>query len=209
VKPPRLLLITDPSHAEAHVERVVQRVGAALLPGAFGALVRDKERPPEVVRAFAARLRAITSSCGAALVVHSDAALARDVSADGLHLGGKPGQGGTLGVAEARRASPATWISVAAHDDDGVRSAVASGADAVLVSPIYATPGKGPARGPAALESARALGPRLVVYALGGVDASCAKECRAAGADGIALIRALLDAHDPAAVARAIDAALR
>jgi thiamine-phosphate pyrophosphorylase len=140
--------------------------------------------------------------------VHSDASLALAVNADGLHLGSDFGGEGARGLVEARRALPNVWISVAAHTDEDVERAAAGRADAVLVSPIYDSPGKGPPRGAAAIVSARALGPGLAIYALGGVEARRARACRDAGATGVAVIRALLAATDPVAVALAIDAAL-
>jgi thiamine-phosphate pyrophosphorylase len=209
VKAPRILLVTDPSYTEAHIEGVVVRVGAALATNgsaAFGVLLRDKQRSRAAVVGLAERLRAATSGCGASLIVHSDASLALAVKADGVHLGGDVPVAG--GLAEARRALPSAWLSVAAHTDADVERAVSGGADAVLVSPIYETPGKGPARGVAALASARALAPRLAIYALGGVVASRVGDCKQAGATGVAVIRALLAAKDPVAVARKIYATL-
>ncbi len=207
VKPPRVLLVTGPSHADAHLESVVARVGAALPRGAFGVIVRDKQRSRAAVVALVERLRALTSLSGAKLIVHSDTSLALAVAADGVHLGGEALGRGGRGLADVRRALPDAWISVAAHDDGDVRAAATGGADAVLVSPIYET-GKSTPRGTLALTSARAIAPGLAVYALGGVDAQRASACRRAGADGVAIVRALLAAPDPVAVARAIDAAL-
>jgi len=131
------------------------------------------------------------------LVINSDVDLAREIGADGVHLP-------KGGVAAARAVLPRAWISLAAHDDDDVRRAVSEGADAALVSPIFATPGKGPPRGLEAIRAARAIAPQLAIYALGGVDESNAAACRAAGATGVAVIRALFDAPDPAAAARAL-----
>jgi thiamine-phosphate pyrophosphorylase len=208
VNGPRVLLITDTAYTEAHIEGVVVRVGAALARGSFGVLLRDKQRSRAAVVGLAERLRAATASCGVSLIVHSDASLALAVNADGIHLGSDVPGGGARGLAEARHALPNAWISVAAHNDADVERAAAGGADAVLVSPVYDSPGKGPPRGAAALASARALGPGLAIYALGGVDAKRARACRDAGATGVAVIRALLAATDPVAVALAIDAAL-
>jgi thiamine-phosphate pyrophosphorylase len=80
-----------------------------------------------------------------------------------------------------------------------VRHAIKGGASAVLVSPIFVTKGKGAPRGVEAITRARELvgaapgAPRVLVYALGGVDARNVGACRAAGADGVAAIRALYD----------------
>lgn len=208
MKSPRVLLVTDPAYTESLIESVVLRVGSGLSRGELGVLLRDKQRSRAAVVGFAERLRKATSSVGAPLIVHSDVSLALAVKADGIHLGGEGVKDEAQALTEVRRALPGGWISVATHDDADVERAAREGADAVLVSPIYETPGKGPVRGVAAIASARAHGPKLFVYALGGVDARRAPECRKAGADGIALIRALLAATDPLRVARAIDAAL-
>jgi thiamine-phosphate pyrophosphorylase len=73
----------------------------------------------------------------------------------------------------------------------------------VLVSPIFDTPGKVP-RGVEALRTARAMRPDVSLFALGGINAANAMTCYRAGATGVAVMRALLDAADPAAVARAL-----
>jgi len=198
---PRVLLVTDSRYADAQTLRVVREVGDALPRGAFGVQLRDNARSRDLVRGLAERLRVVTRVSGALFVVNGDVALAVDVGADGVHLGG-----GAPAFAVARDAFPNGWVSVAAHSDADVVRALDDRADAVLVSPIFETPGKGPPRGLHALERAAALADphRLAVYALGGVDASRASACLAAGAHGVAVIRALLDATDPGAAARAI-----
>jgi thiamine-phosphate pyrophosphorylase len=61
------------------------------------------------------------------------------------------------------------------------------------------------ARGPGALRSARrAVGERIALYALGGVTPERAPSCAAAGADGVAVLRALLASPEPARLARAL-----
>jgi len=149
----------------------------------------------------------IKAAVGAALVINGDPRLARDVGADGVHLGRGAG-----GVAEARALCGArAWVSVAAHSDEAVRAAAAGGADAVLVSPVFSTrppswrlPSK-PARGVDALRAAHAIcAGRVAVYALGGVTAERAGCCLDAGADGIAVVRALLASAEPGRVARAL-----
>jgi thiamine-phosphate pyrophosphorylase len=64
-------------------------------------------------------------------------------------------------------------------------------------------------RGLDAVRAARILvGDRCAVFALGGVTVENASSCVAAGADGVALIRALLAAERPERVARALYDAL-
>jgi thiamine-phosphate pyrophosphorylase len=144
---------------------------------------------------------------GASLVVNGDPRLARDVGADGVHLGGDAGT-----VADARAiCGRSSWVSVAAHSNAAVQRGADDGADAVLVSPVFPTRPPSPldpaktGRGLDAVRGARILvGNRCAVYALGGVTPDNAAACAAAGADGVALIRALLASAEPARVARAI-----
>jgi thiamine-phosphate pyrophosphorylase len=174
--------------------------------------LRDKQRARPSLRVFAGELRVVTRAAGAALVVNGDAEVARDVGADGVHLGGGAGT-----VESARRVlGRAAWISAAAHTDEEVERAVAQGADAVLVSPIFDSKGK-KGRGLGALRRAREIVARLTgkrekgsvaVVALGGVDADNAAACASAGAEAVAVVRALLASHDPGRTARTLHDAL-
>lgn len=189
-----IVLVTDPRFSLDHTLRAVERARAALPPGFLLVQHRDKRSPPEVRDAAARRLVAT----GAPVVVNGAPEDALRLGARGVHL-----PGDAPDVAHARALlGPDAWVSVAAHDDDAVERAARAGATAALVSPIFETEGKGPPRGVEALGRARAIaGSRLRVVALGGVDARRAASCVAAGADGIAAIRAILAAPDPAAAA--------
>jgi thiamine-phosphate pyrophosphorylase len=201
------MLITDPGFADEPTVRCVTTVAAALPPGAFVVQIRDKTRALGSLRLLAWQLRVVTAAHGASLVINGRAELARDVGADGVHLGRGAGS-----VAQARAVlRRASWISVAAHSDDDVARAREDGADAVLVSPVFPTQSgafegrRKEARGLGCVRSARHLaGANLHVYALGGVAAASARACFAAGADGAAVTRALLAAQDPGREARAI-----
>jgi thiamine-phosphate pyrophosphorylase len=208
---PRLILVTDPVFGDDAIVRCVEVVAGALPPGWLSVQLRDKQRPLVGLRVFASRLRLATRAVGAALVINGDARLARDVGADGVHLGRDAGS-----VGEARSLCGASaWISVSAHSDSAVRGGIADRADAVLVSPVF--PSRTPSvlaptkegRGLDALRSAHAVaGGRIAIYALGGVDADNARACAEAGADGVAMVRALLASPEPARIARAIHDAL-
>ena len=157
---------------------------------AFAVQLRDPELSVRSLLALGARLRASTRALGASLVVNDRLDLAIALDADGVHLGRR-----SVAVADARAllGSP-TWISVACHSVDDVIRAADDGADAALLSPIFASPGKGEPIGTAAIERAReALAKRglaLDLVALGGVDAARARACLSAGADAVAAIRA-------------------
>jgi thiamine-phosphate pyrophosphorylase len=203
--PARIVLVTDPAFGDDWIVRCVREVARALPRGALCVQLRDKRRARASLRVFAGGLRAVTRGVGATLVVNGEPALARDVGADGVHLAS-----GGLSVAAARAIVGAAWISVAAHDDGDVRRAVADGADAVLVSPVFASrpPGISAAskegRGLGAIAAASAIARGLRVFALGGIDEHNARRCVEAGAHGVAVMKALLASDSPARVARAI-----
>jgi thiamine-phosphate pyrophosphorylase len=190
VEPPRLLLITDSGVADGVVIEAIRAVGTAVPAGFFAVQLRDKARPTQERAEWAAVLRDVTRQVGAGLVINGDEALARAVEADGVHY-----------PADVSPKSLDLWTSAAAHCDDDVIRAREAGLSAVLVSAVFATPGKGKARGLDAIRDAVRLAGSLAVIALGGVDGRRASLCRQAGAHGVAMIRGLFAANDPRAVA--------
>ncbi len=105
-----------------------------------------------------------------------------------------------------------TWVVVREHDlgpaarVEEVRAAAAEGAVWATLSPYAETaskPGYGPALGPGAFAE-----DDLPVFALGGIDAGNAAEARLAGAYGVAVMGAVMRAHDPAGVVRDLLAAV-
>lgn len=178
---------------------VLARVGcAAGLPlearGRLSVQLRDPEIPVRALRRFGAALRQATRAIGARLIVNDRVDLALLLEADGVHLGRR-----SMAVGEARSLLGAgAWISTSAHGIEDVVAAARAGADAALLSPIFASPGKGPPLGPEALGEARGAlmreGLSLVVFALGGVTSRNAALCFAAGADGVAAIRGDVEA---------------
>ena len=198
---PRIILITDPRYAIEHIEKSIEDAASVLDRGDLLVQLRDKRGASDDA---ARRLRDATRAVGMSFVINGDAALAKRVAADGVHLGGARPD-----VASARAVlGSEAFVSIAAHSDDDVRYAVTTHATAVLVSPIFESPGKGPPRGAAALASARAIaGDAVLVFALGGIDDRRAAACSMA--DGVAVIRALLDASDARVTARGLAAPFR
>jgi len=124
-----------------------------------------------------------------------DVALA--VPAAGVQLGH-----GSLPVSAARALYPRWWIGKSVHDLAEAEAARAEGADYLVVGPVHAS-ATHPDRPPLGLERLRetvALG--LPVIAIGGITPERVRAIRAAGAHGVAAIRALWDAAEPADAAR-------
>lgn len=196
----RVVFITDPARDDAETVAVVTAAGRALGPGALLVQMRDKASARDIVMARAHVLREATRAANALFVVNTgpdeQVELALACGADGIHFPRVT----EADVLAARAAlGRAAIVTAAAHTDDDVERASEAGATAVLVSPIFDTPGKGPARGALALVRARAIVDAarrtspLSIYALGGVTTVNAATCRAAGADGVAVSRALYD----------------
>lgn len=198
---PVVMLVTD-SHVDlARTIEIVRAAASALGPSQLLVQLRDKENGPVVIRTAAQALREVTRAVRALFVVNGATSIAHDVGADGVHLPWDRGGALASRVASARRLlGEHIIVTAAVHDDDEVRAAVDGGVTGVLVSPIFPTPGKGPPRGPAAIQSAVAIVAaaqskwRPRVYALGGVTADNVGSCAAAGASGVAVVRALYDA---------------
>jgi thiamine-phosphate pyrophosphorylase len=202
---PRVVLVTDPSYGDERTVQCVKAAAAGLPAGWLAVQLRDKARARVSLRVFAGELRAVTRAVGVALVINGDAEIARDVGADGVHLGRGAGS-----IERARATMQRTaWVSVAAHTEEEVRRAAQEGADAVLVSPVYDSTAGKKGRGVSVLRGARRIaGAKMSVVALGGVNAARAADCIAAGADAVAVVRALLGAAEPFRAACALHDAL-
>lgn len=111
----------------------------------------------------------------------------------------------SLAVEDARRLGPPHWwIGKSVHDLAEAAAARTAGADYLLVGPVFATTSH-PDRTPLGLErlgDIARLG--IPVVAIGGVTPERTRAVRAAGAFAVAAIRALWDAAEPAAAARAM-----
>jgi len=183
---PRLIVLSDTTRAPAAV--LLQRYDALARSATAGSvlfLVRDYRLSVRARLELAVQIRALARRSGQRFGVADRADLALALDADAVHL---PESG--LDIADARRyLGPAVFISRACHDPS---RATELGADAVLLSPIFA-PRKGrPPLGPAALSLVRAETKGPALYALGAVDADNAEACLTFGARGVAVIGAAL-----------------
>lgn len=200
MRAPRLMLIVDVADVTARAGAI----DAALIGGVDAVQLRDKRADGGALLTAAHTLRTATRRHGAALLVNDriDVVLAAD--ADGVHL-----PAASFPIATARRLlGPTAWIGRSTHAPAEAATAAADDADYVVLGPIYATPSKqayGAPLGIAALTATRVPCP---VVAIGGITPETAGTLRAAGAYGVAVIRAVLDALDPGASARAFRTAL-
>jgi thiamine-phosphate pyrophosphorylase len=176
---------------------------AALRGGVDVVQLRDKELPDDELLRAAEPFRRACDAHGALFVLNDRADLVAACGADGVHVG----QADTS-AAEARSAVGPDRIVGLSIETEAQLDAIA-GADYLGVGAVFATPTKkeSPAGG---LELVRAAAARVTIpwFAIGGIELANVVEVAAAGAPGVAVVRAIRDADDPEAAARALRAAL-
>jgi thiamine-phosphate pyrophosphorylase len=201
---PRLYLVTD-RHATAGrplgaVVRAALAGAPAAARGQIAVQLREKDLEGGALIALARELREVTRDAGAALYINDRVDVALAVGADGVHLGGR-----SLAAADVARVAPALAIAVSTHARRDIETALAAGVRFAVFGPVWDTPSKrayGAPVGLAALRDAATAG--LPLLALGGVTPDRVPECLAAGASGVACIRAVLSARDPGDALRSI-----
>lgn len=193
-----LYVITDETvgRGRSHAELAAQAVAG----GADVIQLREKRLPARDLLDVATAVRKITRDFGALFIVNDHLDLALRAGADGVHLGATD-----LPVSEARSLAPPGFIIGASVDSAaGAVRAEAAGADYVALSPTFATGSKadaGPGLGLSLLSVVRAA-VSIPLIAIGGINAGNVADVIAAGADGVAVISAVVGADDVTAAAR-------
>lgn len=200
---PDLHLVTDRALAPDLPARLEAALAGAP-PGRVAVHLREKDLAGGALLALGRALLAVCRRRGAVLIVNDRLDVAVALGAGGVHL---PSAG--VPPREARRLlGPSALVGVSCHGPDDVARARDGGASFATFSPIWDTPSKrryGQPLGLQALAAAVRLG--LPLVALGGVDGGNAPQAFAAGASGVAAIRAWLTGPEPAAaVARLLAA---
>jgi len=134
------------------------------------------------------------------LIINDDWALARELGADGAHLGKDDGE---LRVARALLGDGAI-LGASCYDDIArAETAATAGASYLAFGAFFPSPTKPDARRakPQLLQASAHLGlPRV---AIGGITPDNARQLVVAGADMVAVISGVFDAPDPAVAAHA------
>jgi thiamine-phosphate pyrophosphorylase len=189
----RLYLVLE---ARPHGQDPLPLLGAALRGGVDVVQLRDKELGDEALIAAAEPFRVACDKHGALFVLNDRPGLVEACDADGVHVGRSD-----AAVDEARAVVGSDrLLGLSASTLDEL--ADIAGADYVGVT-AFATPTKRDAVA-GGLELIRAAAATLTIpwFAIGGIDVSNATEVTAAGAPGVAVVRAIRDAADPEAAAR-------
>ncbi|WP_345383939.1 thiamine phosphate synthase [Pseudonocardia yuanmonensis] len=183
---------------------------AALAGGVDVIQLREKGGEPLEAKQELAALEVLAEACAKhdrLLAVNDRADVALAAGADVLHLGQDD-----LPVEWARRvAGEEIVVGRSSHStEETLRAADEPGVDYFCVGPCWPTPTK-PGRPAPGLDLVRTVAGRAPArpwFAIGGIDGGNLDEVLAAGATRIVVVRAITEAEDPEAAARALRARL-
>lgn len=195
---PALALVTDAARLRGRDLAAV--VAEAVAGGVNVVQLRERELPHDELVALGCRVRDAIAG-RALLFVNGDVAAAVEVGADGVHF--------PESMASDAAPTGSLLVSRAVHGVEAAVAAQRAGADLIQLGTVFETrshPGV-PALG---VDGVREVCERAgaPVIAIGGITAANAAEVMAAGAAGVAVIGAILDAKDPRAAAAELRAAL-
>ncbi len=155
---------------------------------------RNKTASMKAAYAEALPLRKAAHELGVLFIVNDRCDLALAVDADGVHLGQ-----GDLPLNLARKVmGPDKLIGISTHSREQVLAATAGGPNYLGFGPIF-MPGSKLDHDPVVgLQGLREIRPltALPIFAIGGITADRTEEVIRAGADGVAVISAILKAPD-------------
>ncbi len=187
--------------ARPHGDHPEAILNAAMASGAWIVELRDREQPKNVIERSGWTFRRLANTYGALFIVNDDPYLARELSADGVHLGQDD-----MDPVEARRIMGAdAIIGLSSHSREQIEAASSAPVDYISVGPIWETPTKEgrPATGLELIRTAAEIASKPW-FAIGGIDPDNVGQVVEAGAKRICVVRAIRDASDPRAAATAL-----
>lgn len=190
----RLYLVTEASPGGRDAEQLLR---PALQGGVDVVQLRDKSGDDHAVVRAGRVFRRLCDAYDALFIVNDRPDLAIACGADGVHLGQDDGE-----VEAARRlVGEDLLIGVSTHSPSQVDAV--TDADYFAVGPVFATPTK-PHYPPVGIELVAYAAEHAAVpfFAIGGIDGGNVVELVAAGAERVAVVRAIRDAPDPGHAAR-------
>lgn len=194
----RLCLVTDRGLSRGRP--LDEIVAAAARGGATMVQLREKTLETRDFLEAARALKAFLKPLAIKLLINDRLDIALAIEADGLHVGQSD-----MPVGEARRwLGPDRIIGLSITDPHQLAGADAAQADYLGVGPIFAQTTKADASPPLGLSGLAACR-RLTtkpLMAIGGLTPANSAQALAAGADGLAVVSAIVAADDPETATR-------
>jgi thiamine-phosphate pyrophosphorylase len=185
--------------------RFVETVEKAIKGGAKIVQLRGKKSSSEEILRLAEELLKLTRRYNVPLIINDYLELARDIGAEGVHLGKHD-----TSLAEARRVlgnRGIIGVSCYSSIERGLK-AHEGGADYLAFGTPFFTPTK-PDRQPTSFEilkEARRVIPKIPIFAIGGITPQNVASVLETGVDGIAVITSVFGSSDPEKVSRQLSA---
>jgi len=195
----RLYGILDLGYVERSDSRTVVE---ELVAGGIDLLqLRAKDLSAGEIEKLAFELHPVTAEHGVPLIINDHPRIARNVSAEGVHLGQDD-----LSIAEARKiVGPDCAVGKSTHSLDQAIHAFYEGADYIGFGPIFATPTK-PDYPPIGLEDIARVheSVRIPIFCIGGIKLDNLAKVIEAGAYRVVIVSGLLQAQDTVNYGRAV-----
>lgn len=189
LRQPQLCLLTDPTRPN-----LLEKVEQALAAGVTMLHLRGHTLSAAEIYELAQRCVALCRRFGTLFIVNDRIDVGLAVGANGFQLGAR-----SLPLATARQlVGQDALLGASVHSLTEASTALTAGADFLLAGTIFASsshPGAS-VSGPRLLRALKNAFPTTPLLAIGGVTSANAREVVTAGADGIAVISAILDAPD-------------
>ena len=173
----------------------VEVVAAAVSGGVTCVQLREKHCSTREFLEEARRVRELLVGTGVPLIINDRLDVALAVAADGVHLGQND-----MHLSDARRlVGERLVIGISAESVADAIRAEAEGADYIGVSPVFTTPTKMDTAPQLGLEGLREIrrAVSLPLVAIGSIRHDNAAEVLRAGADGLAVVSAIVSAPCP------------
>lgn len=189
-------------------ERFAATVEEAIRGGASVVQLREKGSPEDETIELGKALLELTRKYGVPLIINDSAELAREIGADGVHLGENDPK-----VAHAREMlgeDKIIGVSCYGKIERGI-DAERDGADYVAFGTPFFTPTK-PERTPTSFDVLREAVSRIKnipIFAIGGITPENAGSVLETGVDGIAVITAVFGSPDPESAARELSRVIK
>lgn len=191
-------LVTDRELARGRT--TLEIAGAAIRGGVSCIQLREKMCSTREFIDESLAIRSLLARHGIPLIINDRVDVALAVKADGIHLGQKD-----MPCRMARQIIPESMIvGISVESLDDAIAAQKDGADYLGVSPIYPTPTKTDTAQPLGLEGLRSIRSEvdLPLVGIGGLNADNVEAVIHNGADGVAVVSAIVAADDPEAATR-------
>ena len=193
-----LYLVTDRGLARGRT--TLEIVRAAVDGGASVVQLREKDCSTRDFIEQALTVKKFLKARGVPLLINDRVDVAQAIAADGVHLGQTDMP---LEIAK-KILGDSMIIGISAESLEDAIEAERGGADYLGISPIYATPTKTDTASPLGLKGLREIrnAVKLPLVGIGGLNKDNAAEVIRHGADGVAVVSAIVAADDPAAAAK-------